>query len=128
MVLRSFVHHYHKIQTSKYLLPEREHLTDRLRFSINLFLFDTDLVDIKRLMEAGPINHDDERWWTEKYTATAPHPNGIVGETLVVHFSYSPTEKDMLDLSLLKEFENIVRIELRQTLPQLLWKAVELLY
>ena len=128
MILRSFVHHYHKNQTSRYLLPEREHLTDRLRFSINFFLFDTDLVDIKRLMEAGPINHDDELWWTEKYTATAPHPNCIVGETLVVHFSYSPTEKNMLDLGLLKEFENIVRIELRQTLPQLLWKAVEFLY
>ena len=129
MILRSFVHHYHKNQTSRYLLPEREHLTDGLRFSINFFLFDTDLVDIKRLMEAGPINRkDDERWWTEKYTATAPHPNCIIGETLVVHFSYSPTEKNMLDLGLLKEFENIVRVELRQTLPQLLWKAVEFLY
>ena len=125
MILRAFVHHYRKNQTSRYLFPEREHLTDRLRFSINFFLFDTDLVNIKRLMEAGPINQDDERWWTETYTATARHPNCIVGEALVVHFSYFTTEKNMLDLGLLEEFEIIVSKELRLTLPQLLWKALE---
>ena len=127
MILHAFVHHYRKNQTSRYLFPEREHTTDRLRFSINFFLFDTNLVNVKRLMEAGPINQDDERWWTETYSATAPHPNCIVGEALVVHFSYFTTEKKMLDLGLLKEFEQIVRIELRQTLPQLLWNAVEFL-
>ena len=127
MILRAFLHHYYNSQTSRYLFPKREHTTDRLRFSINFFLFDTDLVDIKRLMEAGPIKQDDERWWTERYSATVPHPNCIVGEALVVHFSYFTTEKNMLDLGLLKEFENIVRIELRETFSPLLWKAVEFL-
>ena len=125
MILRAFLHHYHRNQTSRYLFPKREHTTDRLRFSINFFLFDTDLIDIRRLMEAGPINQDDERWWTERYSASAPHPNCVVGEALVVHFSYYTTQQNMLDLGLLKEFENIVRIELWKTLPKLLWKALE---
>ena len=76
-------------------------------------------------MKAGPINEDDERWWTERYSGSAPHPNCIVGAALVVHFSYYTTEQNMLDLGLLKEFENIVRIELWETLPKLLWKALE---
>ena len=125
MILRAFVHHYHKNQTNRYLFPKREHTTDRLRFSINFFLFDADLVDMRRLMKAGPINEDDERWWTERYSGSAPHPNCIVGAALVVHFSYYTTEQNMLDLGLLKEFENIVRIELWETLPKLLWKALE---
>ena len=125
MILRAFVHHYHKNQTNRYLFPKREHTTDRLRFSINFFLFDGDLVDIRRLMEAGPINQDDERWWTERYSGSAPHPNCVVGEALVVHFSYFTTQQNMLDLGLLKEFENIVRIELWETLPRLLWNALE---
>ena len=49
----------------------------------------------------------------------------MVGEALVVHFSYAITVKEMLDLGLLKEFENIVRIELGQTLPETLWNATD---
>ena len=43
----------------------------------------------------------------------------------MVHFSYAVTTKQMLDLGLLKEFENIVRIELGQTLPETLWNATD---
>ena len=67
--------------------------------------------DVRRIIETGRIG-DDEDWWTVKYSKNAPHPNCIVGEAFVVHFSYFTTEKQMLDLGLLKEFENIVRMEL----------------
>ena len=77
-------------------------------------------------METGLIG-DDEYWWTVKYSKNATHPNCIVGEAFVVHFSYFTTEKQMLDLGLLKEFENIVRMELGDKLPQPLWKATEFL-
>ena len=124
MVLRSFLHHYHKNQTNRYLFHGRNHTTDRLRFSINFFLFDADLVDVRRMMQMGMIG-DDEDWWTVKYSKDAPHPNCIVGEAFVVHFSYFTTEQQMLDLSLLNEFENIVRIELGQSLPDPLWIATD---
>jgi len=126
MVLRAFLYHYHNNQTRKYIFHGRNHTTDRLRFSINFFLFDVTLIDVRRIIETGLIG-DDEDWWTVKYSKNAPHPNCIVGEAFVVHFSYFTTEKQMLDLGLLKEFENIVRMELGDKLPQPLWKATEFL-
>jgi len=126
MILRAFVHHYHKNQTSRYMFHGRNHTTDRLRFSINFFLIDVNLIDIRRIIETGLI-HDDEDWWTVRYSKNAPYPNCIVGEAFVVHFSYWTTEKQMVDLGLLKEFENIVRMELGDKLPQPLWKATEFL-
>lgn len=126
MVLRAFIHYYHKNQTSKYLFAGRDHTTDRKRFSINFFLIDGSLIDMKRMLQMGLIG-DDEDWWTVKYSKDAPNPNCIVGEAFVVHFSYFTTEKNMLDLGLLKEFENIVRLELAESLPRILWKATDFL-
>jgi len=77
-------------------------------------------------MEVGTIR-DDEVWWTVKYSGGAQHTNCIVGEALVVHFSYSVTTKQMLDLGLLKEFEDIVLIELRDIFPGVLWNATDFL-
>ena len=126
MVLRAFVHHYHKKQLSRYLFQGRDLTTKGQRFSINLFLLDIDLVDMQRMMKLGAIR-DDEVWWTIKYSGGAQHTNCIVGEALVVHFSYSVTAKQMLDLGLLKEFENIVLIELGDILPGVLWNATDFL-
>ena len=117
MVLRTCIHHYHKKQLDRYLFRGRDLTTKGQRFSVNLFLLDVDIVDFERMMQTGPIK-DDEVWWSIHYSSKAPQTNCIVGEAFVVHFSYAVTTKQMLDLGLLKEFENIVRIELGQTLPE----------
>ena len=124
MALRTFIHHYHKKQLDRYLFRGRDLTTKGQRFSINLFLLDVDIVDFERMMETGPIK-DDEVWWSISYSSKAPQTNCIVGEALLVHFSYAITVKQMLDLGLLKDFENIVRIEVGQTLPETLWKATD---
>jgi len=124
MVLRSFVYYYHKKQLSKYLVPGRSLTTKGHRFSINFFLLDVDIVDIKQMMEVGAIR-DDELWWSSTYSGKASQPNCIVGEALMVHFSYFTTVKQMLELGLLKEFENIVLMELGETLPRTLWNATD---
>ena len=124
MILRSFVHHYHKKQLDRYLFRGRDQTTKGQRFSINFFLIDADIVDFQRMMEAGPIK-GDEIWWSMQYAGSAPQTSCIVGEGLVVHFSYAITVKQILELGLLKEFENIVRIELGQTLPETLWNATD---
>ena len=124
MTLRTFIHHYHKKQLDRYLFRGRDQTTKGQRFSVNTFILDADIVDFQRMMETGPIK-DDEVWWSIHYSEKAPQTNCIVGEGLVVHFSYAITVKQMLDLGLLKEFENIVRLELGQTLPETLWNATD---
>ena len=125
MALRTFIHHYHKKQLDRYLFRGRHLIAKGERFSINFFLLDVDIVNFERMMETGPIVKDDEIWWTMHYSSRAPQTNCMVGEALVVHFSYAITVKEMLDLGLLKEFENIVRIELGQTFPETLWNATD---
>ena len=125
MALRTFIHHFHKKQLDRYLFRGRDLTSKGARFSINLFLLDVDIVNFERMMETGPIVKDDEIWWTMHYSSKAPQTNCMVGEALVVHFSYATTVKEMVDLGLLKEFENIVRIELGQTLPETLWNATD---
>ena len=126
MVLRTFIHHYHKKQLDRYLFRGRDLTSKGERFSINFFLLDVDIVDFERMMEIGPItNGGDEVWWTMRYSRNAPRPNCLVGKALVVHYSYGVNMKEMLGLGLLKEFENIVRIELGQTLPETLWNATD---
>ena len=70
MVLRAFVLCYHKKQLSKYLVPGRSLPTKEHHFSINFFLLDADIVDIKQMMELGAIR-DDKRWWSSTYSAKA---------------------------------------------------------
>ena len=126
MALRTFIHHYHKKQLDRYLFRGRDLTAKGERFSINLFLLDVDIVDFERMMQLGPItNGGDEVWWTMRYSRNAPQPNCLVGKALVVHYSYGVNMKEMLETGLLKEFENIVRIELAQTLPETLWNATD---
>ena len=58
LLLRAFVHHYHKKQLSKYLILGRSLTAKGHRFSINFFLLDVDIVDIKQMMEFGAISDD----------------------------------------------------------------------
>ena len=53
-------------------------------------------------------------------------PNYTLGEALMVHFSYYSRANRMVELGLLKEFENIiVMMELGETLPRTLRKATD---
>ena len=124
MVLRTFVYYYHKKQLSKHLVSERSLTEKGHRFSINFFLLDVDIAHIKQMMELGTIR-DDELWWSSTYSGKASQPNCIVGEALMVHFSYFTTVKQMLELGLLKEFENIALMELGETLLRTLWNAAD---
>ena len=124
MALRAFLHHYHKQQLDKYLFRGRDPVATGVRFSINFLLLDVDIVDFQRMMQTGEIQ-DDEIWLSIHYSSKAPQPNCIVGQGLVVHFAYGINVKEILDLGLLKPFENIVRIEVGRTLPKKLWRAAD---
>ena len=106
--LKTFLHHYKKHQLKQYYFKDMELTPDRSRFSINAYLLDKDLIDIKTMLEVGKIYPDDEKWWTVAYSAKVQHPNCIVGEALVVHFAYGLLEKKMLSLGLLKMFSKII--------------------
>ena len=125
LTLRTFLHYYHRQQLEKYLFDDLELLVKRNRFSINLFMLDRDLIDIEVMQEVGPIGADDEDWWTVKYAGKFKAPNCIVGNGLVVHFSYYPTSKEILQTGILKEFETIVQKEVGELLDKKLWKALK---
>lgn len=129
MTLRAFLHHYQKQQLSRYMFHGQNEIADRVRFSIQFFLLDADLLDWEKMLEVGPIGKEgaenDEKWWTV-YSQKADHASCIVGDGLVVHFSYYPTVKQLLDLGLLEEFDNIVRKEVGMKMPKLLWRVIDL--
>ena len=47
------------------------------------------------------------------------------GEALMVHFSYFTTVKQILEFGFLKEYENIVLMELSEAFPRELWNATD---
>ena len=100
-------------------------LIRRKRFTINLHMLD---MDLEALQEVGPIGVDDEGWWTEEYAPMFEQPNCIVGESLVVHFAYSPTCEKMIELGLLSKFEKIVEKEVGKQVDKKLWDALEFNY
>ena len=124
LALRTFLHYYHQGELDKYLFDGLELLHRRKRFSINLFMLDKDLINIKALHEVGAIEEDDERWWTVTYSGKFKQPNCIVGGGLVVHFSYYITYQKMLQLSLLDEFESIVQNEVGAFMGNELWDVL----
>jgi hypothetical protein len=126
LTLRTFLHHYHQGQLEKYQFNGLELLQKRKRFSINLFMLDKDEIDIKSMLEVGPIHSDDEKWWTVTYARKFKQPNCIVGGGLAVHFSYFPTYKEMLKSGLLKEFESIVQTEVGLLMEEELWRTLNL--
>ena len=121
LVLKTFIHHYHHKQLDKYTFNGVELLKKRKRFSINLFMLDRNLVDVKALQDVGVIQSDDEQWWTKTYSAKFRQPNCIVGNGLVVHFSYHTTHQQMIKLGLLSEFESIVLNEVGVLMNKELW-------
>ena len=124
LTLRTFLHHYHRGQLEKYQFSGIELLQKRKRFSINLFMLDKDVIDIKAMLEVGRIYSDDEKWWTVTYAGKFKQPNCIVGGGLVVHFSYFPTYKEMLKSGLLREFEAIVQQEVGTLMEEKLWRTL----
>ena len=125
LTLRTFLHYYHKGQLDKYQFEGLELLNQRKRFSINFFLFDKDMINIKSMLEAGPIEKDDENWWSRTYAGKFKQPNCIVGGGLAVHFSYFPTYQKMLKSGLLREFEAIVQKEVGSLMGKELWRALK---
>ena len=124
LTLRAFLHHYRQRQLNKYLFEGNELLMRRKRFSINFYMLDRDLIDLKALLEVGPILADDERWWTQVYALKFNRPNCIVGDSLVVHFSYGTTSRQMLDTGMLSDFETIVQEEVGRSMDDELWRAL----
>ena len=125
LTIRTFLHYYHKGQLDKYQFDGLELLTRRKRFSINLFMLDRDLINIKALQEVGVVQRDDEQWWTVTYSGKFKQPNCIVGRSFVVHFSYRVTSKKMFELGLLGEFESIVQKEVGTLMEKELWDILK---
>ena len=123
--LRTFLHHYHQKELDKYQFDGLELLNQRKRFSINLFMLDKDVIDVKVMQEVGPIQQDDERWWSMTYASEFKQPNCIVGGGLVVHFSYHRSYRAMMELGLLREFELIVQKEVGTLMEEELWHALK---
>jgi hypothetical protein len=124
LTLRTFLHYYHQGELDKYQFEGLELLNQRKRFSINFFLLDKDMINIKSMLEAGPIEKDDENWWSRTYAGKFKQPNCIVGGGLAVHFSYFPTYQKMLKSGLLREFESIVQKEVGSLMEKELWRAL----
>ena len=122
--LRTFLHHYHGRTLDQYLFNGLELLVKRKRFSINFYMLDRDVIDIKAMQEVGPIVSDDEKWWTVMYSSKFRRPNCIVGGALVVHFSYGMTYQRMLQAGFLVEFESIVQKEVGVLMNKELWEAL----
>ena len=74
------------------------------------------------MMELGGTR-DDELWWSSTYSRNASQPNCIASKALMVHFYCYNEANRRVELGLLKEFENIVIMELGEALPKTLWKA-----
>ena len=126
LTIQTFLHHYKKGQLGQYYFKDMELTPDRSRFSINAYLLDKDLIDIKAMLEVGKIYRDDEKWWTVDYSAKVAHPNCVVGEALVVHFAYRVVAKKLLSLGLLKEFSTIVENNMSSfNAEEHIWEALE---
>ena len=128
LTLRTFLHYYHRKQLDKYMFSGRELLVKREHFSINLHMLDMDLINMKALLEVGPIPQSDEHWWLEMYARKFKQPNCIIGESLVVHFAYKGTHERMIKLGLLREFERVTRKEVGRQMDKTLWDALEFKY
>ena len=126
LTIQTFLHHYKKGQLGQYYFKDTELTPDRSRFSINAYLLDKDLIDIKAMLEVGKIYCDDEKWWTIDYSAKVAHPNCVAGEALVVHFAYRVVAKKLLSLGLLKEFSTIVENNMSSfNAEEHIWEALE---
>ena len=121
LALRAFVYYYHKGELYKYLFEDLHLFVGRERFSIQFMMIDIDALDLHALGEVGVITVDDEGWWTILYAEVTTHPHCIVGQSLVVHFSYSINIQELLNRNLLTEFEKIAVKEVGRKMPDEIW-------
>ena len=82
-------------------------------------MLDNYSINIKALLEMWPIHADDEHWWSFLYV-TKTEPHCIVGNSLVVHFSYFPTMDALVNSALINVFEQIAYEE-HSDLPREVW-------
>ena len=108
--LDTFLSLYKGGQLDRYFFNGTILLEDKWRFSINFFMIDNDAIDCKALGKSWPIHYDDEYWWTVQY-ARQTNPHCIVGNSLVVHFSYFTTVNALLNSTLIEKFETIAHKE-----------------
>ncbi|XP_022093519.1 uncharacterized protein LOC110980822 [Acanthaster planci] len=118
LALRAFLFHHGNKSLEKYLFGGRYLTQERARYSINFLLMDVNIIDLKAMMETGPIGNDDEAWLTVKYSRKVKNPNCVVGHAFVVHFSYFTTEAAIKKRDFLKKFETIAYEDLVKFLPQ----------
>ena len=119
MSLYTFISLYREHQLERYHFTDIISLKDKLRFSINFFMLDNYSINIKALLEMWPIHADDEHWWSFLYV-TKTEPHCIVGNSLVVHFSYFPTMDALVNSALINVFEQIAYEE-HSDLPREVW-------
>jgi hypothetical protein len=85
-------------------------------------MINNETINFKAFIRSFPINSDDEDWWTVKYVKEmAPHC--VIGNALVVHFSYSTTSEALMKLNLIDEFERIAYKE-NTNIPDQVWTVL----
>ena len=125
LTLKTFLVNYHHGCLDSYLFNGLELLHERQRFSIQFHMLDRDQIDLKAMIGAGSLGSDDELWWTVKYSPKFRQPNCIVGDSLLVHFSYGPTyERLVLETNLLSEFEALVQNDVATQMEAELWQVL----
>ena len=83
-------------------------------------MMNKDTINKAALMESWPIGYDDEEWWTSLYVKKT-EPHCIVGNSLVVHFSYFTTLAALSNITLINEFEQIAYEEQHTHVPREVW-------
>ncbi|XP_038051774.1 uncharacterized protein LOC119724683 isoform X2 [Patiria miniata] len=119
VAMEAFFYHYQNKSLEKLLFDGRYLTPERARFSINFLLMDSNLIDIKAMMESGPILTSDEHWLTVVYSRKVKKPNCVVGRAFVVHFSYFTTLGEINKHDFLPRFETIA-YDLVKELPEAL--------
>ena len=69
-------------------------------------MIDSSAISLKALAETWPIGQDDEDWWTRQY-ARKTNSHCIVGNSPLIHLSYSKTAKSMKHLKMVQEIKAI---------------------
>ena len=121
--LNTFLSLHKTRHLNRYLFSSTLPLDDKLRFTINFFMISYNSISCKALTETWPIGHDDEDWWTVKYVAKT-NPHCIVGNSLVVHFSYFTTVNALMKSTLIEQFLKIAQDE-HKNIPSVVKAALQ---
>ena len=126
LTLQTFLHYYHHSQLEKYFQFDVEYLTDRTRFSINAFLLDnsSDPVRMKEVIEKKQLSSSDESMLAKFFQHT-PNPPCVVGKALVLHFGYWTVTKQLLEMGILKIFDDLSKNVKNVYMPSELQKLLD---